>query len=120
MSTITPIQQVILASRYGEFIDTIQHLELARACAKVDRRKVAEAMRHCARARLAGGIVNQRLAATLESMSKSLFPETSLVYLKNCLEKMEHALEREFTRDGIDLTDAVGMMAAYENATTWE
>lgn len=58
---LTPIQQVILASRYGEFITTIQHLELALACAKVDRRKVSEAMRGCARARLAGGILNKSL-----------------------------------------------------------
>lgn len=113
---LTPIQQVILASRYGEFITTIQHLELARACATVDRRKVSEAMRGCARARLAGGIINKSLRATLETMSRSIFPDTSLVYLKNCLAKMETALEKEFTRDGVDLNDAEEMMVAYEAA----
>jgi phage gp36-like protein len=119
VSTLKPITQVILVSRYGEFVTTIQHLELARACAKVDKRKINEALRGCASARIASGIINKRLLATLQTMSKSIFPETSLVYLKNCLAKMESALEKEFTSDGIDISDAQGMMLAYEDSQTW-
>ena len=46
-----PIDQLIYSSIYAEFPETILHLELAAACARADKRKANEAMRHCASVR---------------------------------------------------------------------
>lgn len=109
---MSPVMQVILASRYREFPEKILSLELARAMAKKEGRSIRQALNHCAAHGLSD-IRNRSLQETLRTMSRSMFPETQMVYLKNCLSKMVDKLGKEFNHDGIDPVDAAEEMAQY-------
>lgn len=91
---MTPAMQIIMSSKYREFPDTLLTLELCRAMAQVEKRKIAEALRQCARMK-APQIRNRNLRNTLHEMSTSLFPETQIVRIRGCLKKMETELTRE-------------------------
>ena len=104
-----PIDQLIYSSIYAEFPETILHLELAAACARADKRKANEAMRHCASVR-SKIVMNKHLQRTLKEMSISIMPITQLCSLKHCLDKMRTELERQLKSDNIELVDAIAMM----------
>ena len=103
------IDQLIYASIYAEFPESILHIELAAACARADKRPPNEAMRHCARVR-SFSVMNKHLKRTLEQMSTSLMPLTQLISLKQCLDKMRKELEKQMKADNIELVDAIQMM----------
>lgn len=105
------IDQLIYASIYREFPETILHIELAAACARSDKRKVNEAMRHCARARLPH-IQNRHLQQTLRTMASSLMPVAQLIALNRCLDKMRAELNKQMCADNITLDEAILLMQA--------
>lgn len=86
--------EVLKASRYAEFPDVITTLQLCRACAVRDGRKVAPSMRECARI-IHSRAQNKALRDTLAVMSKSAFPEVELTRLRSCLDRMIAAMRRE-------------------------
>lgn len=94
--------QIIHASKYREFPDTLLTLELCRSLARHEGRKVGESLRKCAKA-LSGKVSNRNLEGTLLTMSRSLYPETEITRIRGCIGKMESALMRE-VRDVV-LTD---------------
>jgi len=88
-------REVIAASKYAEFPDTLVTLELCRAFAQLDKRRVGESLRACARI-LAAKAQDRLLVATLEEMGKSQFPETQMARIRDCIRRMESALNRNF------------------------
>ncbi|MGY6030693.1 DUF7740 domain-containing protein [Phytobacter sp. AG2a] len=91
---MTPAMQIIMSSKYREFPDTLLTLELCRAMARTERRKIGEALRQCARVK-APEVANKNLRSTLQEMSTSLFPETQITRIRGCIQKMETELTRE-------------------------
>ena len=86
--------QIIMNSQYSEFPETLLTLELCRATARADGRKIGESLRACAKVR-ARQAKNRNLYNTLIEMSRSQFPETQIIRIRGCVEKMEKALTRE-------------------------
>ena len=101
--------QLIHASKYKEFPDTLLTLELCRSFARLEGRKVGESLRKCAKA-LSGKVNNRNLQGTLRTMSLSLFPESEITRIRGCLGKMEAALTRE-VRDVILTEDNLKELA---------
>lgn len=86
--------QIIMNSQYSEFPETLLTLELCRATARADGRKIGESLRACAKVK-ARQAKNRNLYNTLIEMSRSQFPETQIIRIRGCVEKMEKALTRE-------------------------
>jgi len=84
--------QIIMNSDYREFPETLLTLELCRATARADGRKIGESLRACAKvkARQAKNLFN-----TLTEMSRSQFPEVQMTRIRGCVDRMEKALSRE-------------------------
>ncbi|MCY1699715.1 hypothetical protein OVA10_16860 [Lelliottia sp. SL45] len=93
-------KEVIACGMWAEFPDVLVTLELCRVFAQRDKRSVPASLRGCARA-LAARVENDRLQATLRTMSKSLFPETQISQIRDCIRKMETAVIRGLP-DAID------------------
>jgi len=87
-------RKIIMNSKYREFPETLTTLELCRAFAQKDRRKVGESLRKCAAA-LAAKVSNKNLRNTLEDMSRNLFPETEIVRIRGCIQRVESKLSKE-------------------------
>lgn len=66
--------QIIMNSQYREFPETLLILELCRAAARADGRKIGESLRACAKVK-ARQAKNRNLFNTLTEMSRSQFPE---------------------------------------------
>lgn len=94
-------KDVIATSKYAEFPDTLVTLELCRAFAQIEKRRVGESLRACARV-LAHKAQNQQLIATLEEMGKSQFPETQMARIRDCIRRMETALNKNFNTHGVE------------------
>ncbi len=88
-------KEIITCSKYAEFPDVLITLELCRAFAQLEKRRVGESLRSCARL-LAVSANHELLRATLEEMGKSQFPEVQIVRIRNCVRKMEKAIDRLF------------------------
>ncbi|WP_286933896.1 hypothetical protein [Leclercia sp. UBA5958] len=86
--------QIIMNSQYREFPEALLTLELCRAAARADGRKIGESLRACAKVK-ASQAKNRNLFNTLTEMSRSQFPETQMIRIRGCVEKMEKALARE-------------------------
>ncbi len=86
--------QIIMNSQYREFPEVLLTLELCRAAARADGRKIGESLRACAKVK-ARQAKNRNLFNTLTEMSRSQFPETQMIRIRGCVEKMEKALTRE-------------------------
>lgn len=86
--------QIIMNSQYREFPDTLLTLELCRAAARSDKRKIGESLRACAKVK-AGQAKNKNLRNTLIEMSRSQFPEVQITRIRDCVEKMERELSKE-------------------------
>lgn len=86
--------QIIMNSQYREFPETLLTLELCRAVARADGRKIGESLRACVKLK-ARQAKNRNLFNTLTEMSRSQFPETQMIRIRGCVEKMEKALARE-------------------------
>ncbi|MEA5216198.1 DUF7740 domain-containing protein [Enterobacter cloacae] len=93
-------KEIISSSKYAEFPDTLVTLELCRTFALLDKRRVGESLRACART-LAKKAQDRLLAATLEEMGKSPFPETQMARIRDCTRRMETALNKNFTMRGV-------------------
>jgi cytochrome c551/c552 len=93
-------KEIIANSKYAEFPDVLVTLELCRAFAQRDKRRVGESLRACARA-LAGKAQNQLLINTLQEMGKSQFPETQMPRIRDCIRRMEAALNKNFNTRGV-------------------
>lgn len=89
-------KEVIACGMRAEFPDVLVTLELCRVLAQRDKRSVPASLRGCARA-LAARVENDRLHATLLTMSKSLFPETQITQIRDCIRKMEATVTRKLT-----------------------
>ncbi|ELN2576654.1 hypothetical protein RY966_002373 [Enterobacter kobei] len=87
-------KEVIACGMWAEFPDVLVTLELCRVFAQRDKRSVPASLRGCARA-LAARVENDRLQATLLTMSKSPFPETQISQIRDCIRRMEAALVRK-------------------------
>ncbi|WP_371972792.1 hypothetical protein ACB496_12965 [Lelliottia nimipressuralis] len=94
-------KDIIATSRFAEFPDTLVTLELCRAFAIIDKRRVGESLRTCARM-LAEKVHDQHLCATLDVMGKSQFPEVQITRIRDCIRKMETALNRNFDTTGLE------------------
>lgn len=90
-------KEAIAVSRFGEFPDTLVTLELCRVLAQREKRRVGESLRACARI-LQNKVQHERLRETLETMSKSQFPETQIARIRDCIRRMESVLDREMPR----------------------
>lgn len=86
--------QIIMNSQYAEFPDVILTLELCRAAARADGRKIGESLRSCAKVK-ARQAKNRNLFNTLTEMSRSQFPEMQMTRIRGCVDRMEKALSRE-------------------------
>lgn len=86
--------QIIMNSQYAEFPETLLTLELCRAAARADGRKISESLRACAKVK-ARQAKNRNLYNTLIEMSRSQFPEVQMTRLRGCVDRMEKALSRE-------------------------
>ncbi|MFS9379454.1 hypothetical protein QNN88_01985 [Citrobacter sp. ANG330] len=84
-------------SRFSEFPDTLVTLELCRVFAQREKRRVGESLRACARV-LQNKVQHERLRETLESMSKSQFPETQIARIRDCVRRMETVIDRGMPR----------------------
>ena len=93
-------KEVIATSKYSEFPDALVTLELCRAFAQLDKRRVGESLRACARI-LAEKAQDRLLVATLEAMGKSQFPETQMARIRDCIRRMESALNKNFNTRGV-------------------
>ncbi|UTJ46616.1 hypothetical protein NLZ15_17490 [Atlantibacter subterranea] len=94
-------KQLLAVSQYNEFPETLLTLELCRAAARVDGRKIGEALRKCARVKAAQAR-NKNLRNTLLEMARSQFPEVQITRIRGCVQKMETALGREMRE--LDIT----------------
>lgn len=88
-------KEMIMASHYAEFPDVLVTLELCRALAVKEGRKVGQSLRDCA-AVVQRRVSNQALKNTCITMSKSRFPEVEITRIRACIGKMEASLRREF------------------------
>ena len=88
-------KEVIANTRYAEFPDTLVTLELCRAFAAKEKRRIAESLRSCARV-LAGKAQDHHLVSVLEEMGRSQFPEVQMSRIRDCIRRMESALVRNF------------------------
>lgn len=95
--------QIIHASPYKEFPDTLIDLELCCTFAVLDGRKIGDALRACAKMK-AWKVRNRNLQGSLLEMSKSMFPETQITRIRACIQKMEKHLDRAI--NGSDVDDA--------------
>ncbi|HDY6675899.1 TPA: hypothetical protein RPV38_002237 [Escherichia coli] len=86
--------QIIMNSQYAEFPDALLTLELCRAAARADGRKIGESLRACAKVK-ARQAKNRNLFNTLTEMYRSQFPEVQMTRIRGCVERMEKALSRE-------------------------
>lgn len=85
---------IIQNSKFAEFPETLLTLELCRATARSDGRKIGESLRACAKVK-ARQAKNRNLFNTLTEMSRSQFPEVQMTRIRGCVERMEKALARE-------------------------
>lgn len=88
-------KEVIAKTRYAEFPDTLITLELCRAVASKEKRRIGESLRACARV-LAAKAQDHHLVSVLEEMGKSQFPEVQMTRIRDCIRRMESALIRNF------------------------
>ncbi|HDR2335199.1 TPA: hypothetical protein QCH56_000350 [Enterobacter roggenkampii] len=88
-------KEVIANTRFAEFPDTLVTLELYRAFAAIEKRRIGESLRACARA-LAAKAQDHHLVSVLEEMGKSQFPEVQMTRIRDCIRRMESALVRNF------------------------
>lgn len=88
-------KEIITCSKYAEFPDALVTLELCRVFAQREKRSVPASLRACARI-LADKVSHERLRATLEEMSKSLFPEVQINRIRDAIRRMEGALNKNF------------------------
>lgn len=95
-------KEVIATSKYAEFPDTLVTLELCRAFAQLDKRRIGESLRACARV-LAEKAQDRLLVTTLGEMSKSQFPETQMARIRDCIRRMEAALNKGFNTHGVKI-----------------
>lgn len=86
--------QIIMNSQYAEFPETLLTLELCRATARAEGRKIGESLRACAKVK-ARQAKNRNLYNTLIEMSRSQFPEVQMTRIRGCVDRMEKALSRE-------------------------
>lgn len=86
-------KEAIAVSRFGEFPDTLTTLELCRVFAQLEKRRVGESLRACARV-LHDKAQHERLRETLAVMGKSQFPETQIARIRDCIRRMETVLDR--------------------------
>mgnify|MGYP000865268950 FL=1 len=87
------IKEAIACSRFAEFPDVLVTLELNRAFAAREKRSVPQSLRAGARA-LIPRIQHPLLRETLEAMSTSQFPEVQIARIRDCIKRMESALNR--------------------------
>jgi len=92
---VSKAKEVIANTRYAEFPDTLVTLELCRAFASKEKRRIGEALRACARV-LAAKAQDHHLVSVLEEMGKSQFPEVQMTRIRDCIRRMESALVRNF------------------------
>lgn len=98
--------QLIMNSQYAEFPDALLTLELCRAAARADGRKIGESLRACAKVK-ARQAKNRNLCNTLIEMSRSQFPEVQMTRLRGCVDRMEKALGREMRELNITAEDVI-------------
>ncbi|URM24023.1 DUF7740 domain-containing protein [Leclercia adecarboxylata] len=98
--------QIIMNSQYAEFPETLLTLELCRATARADGRKIGESLRACAKVK-ARQAKNRNLFNTLTEMSRSQFPEVQMIRIRGCVERMEKALGREMRELDITAEDVI-------------
>lgn len=97
---------IIQNSKFAEFPETLLTLELCRATARSDGRKIGESLRACAKVK-ARQAKNRNLFNTLTEMSRSQFPETQMTRIRGCVERMEKALGREMRELDITAEDVI-------------
>ena len=88
-------KEVIANTRYAEFPDTLVTLELCRAFAAIEKRRIGESLRACARV-LVTKVQDHHLVSVLEEMGRSQFPEVQMTRIRDCIRRMETALVRKF------------------------
>lgn len=98
--------QLIMNSQYAEFPDALLTLELCRAAARADGRKIGESLRACAKVK-ARQAKNRNLYNTLIEMSRSQFPEVQMTRIRGCVDRMEKALGREMRELNITAEDVI-------------
>ncbi|EPM6209252.1 hypothetical protein [Enterobacter hormaechei] len=98
--------RIIMNSQYREFPETLLILELCRAAARADGRKIGESLRACAKVK-ARQAKNRNLFNTLTEMSRSQFPEVQMTRIRGCVERMEKALGREMRELDITAEDVI-------------
>ena len=92
-------KEIVACGHWAEFPDVLVTLELCRMLAQREKRRVGESLRACAR-QLQIRVKEKRLRATLEEMSKSPFPEVQIIRIRDCIRRMEGALNKNFnTKD---------------------
>jgi len=99
-------KQLLAASHYSEFPETLMTLELCRAAARADGRKIGESLRACAKVK-ARQANNRNLYNTLIEMSRSQFPEVQMTRIRGCVDRMEKALGREMRELNITAEDVI-------------
>lgn len=100
-NSMNQAMEIIMCSKYREFPDTLLDLELCRAAARADGRKIVESLRKCAAIK-AKSAQNKNLKSSLEEMSRSLFPEVQMTRIRGCIRKMETSLNREINGGLLD------------------
>lgn len=88
-------KEVIANTRYAEFPDTLVTLELCRAFAALEKRRIGESLRACARVQ-AAKVQDHHLVSVLEEMGRSQFPEVQMTRIRDCIRRMESALNKNF------------------------
>jgi len=107
-------KEIISNTKYAEFYDVLTTLQLCRTVAQRERGKVGQRLRACA------GLVSQRvhnrtLASTLTTMAGSLFPETELRRIADCIRRMESHLGKELRGENVT-EEMLREVAELENA----
>lgn len=92
-------KEVIASTRYAEFPDTLVTLELCRAFASMEKRRIGESLRGCARV-LAVKAQDRHLVGVLDEMGRSQFPEVQMTRIRDCIRRMESALNKNFNTHG--------------------
>ncbi|AOE41249.1 hypothetical protein BEE12_16150 [Pantoea agglomerans] len=93
-------KQIISNTKYAEFYDVLVTLQLCRAMAIRERGKIGQRLRACA-SQVAKRVSNRTLASTLETMAGSLFPETELRRIADCIRRMESHLGKELRGENV-------------------
>lgn len=87
------IREAIACSKFAEFPDVLVTLELSRAFAMREKRSVPQSARACARI-LINKVQHPLLRETLVVMSTSQFPEVQIARIRDCIRRMESAVNR--------------------------